>query len=162
MRALMLLLQLDGLLRTPRRRHSFVPLPPSPTHPPMSQATSALRNAPRAHPALDSELAPLDALRRLSIAPASPPPALPPAPDAPRTPEYAWPPASHALEYDFSGLSPDGAAYTARVPENAFTGGFPLDARGYVLSSNPPNARNVFRTGDWICRTAGCAAHNFG
>ncbi|KAJ8508818.1 hypothetical protein ONZ45_g8945 [Pleurotus djamor] len=32
----------------------------------------------------------------------------------------------------------------------------------YTLSSNPPNPKNSFRYGDWICRVNGCSAHNFG
>ncbi|KAH9948455.1 hypothetical protein B0H21DRAFT_234312 [Amylocystis lapponica] len=37
------------------------------------------------------------------------------------------------------------------------------DAAGaYTLSSNPPNPRTSFRSGDWICAVAPCAAHNFG
>ncbi|KAJ7584909.1 hypothetical protein C8J56DRAFT_137905 [Mycena floridula] len=32
----------------------------------------------------------------------------------------------------------------------------------YTISSNPPNPRNSFRSGDWICNSPNCAAHNFG
>ncbi|KAF8512102.1 hypothetical protein BU17DRAFT_96634 [Hysterangium stoloniferum] len=32
---------------------------------------------------------------------------------------------------------------------------------GFTLSSNPPNPRNSFRQGDWICGSVKCAAHNF-
>ncbi|KAF9815642.1 hypothetical protein IEO21_04432 [Rhodonia placenta] len=32
----------------------------------------------------------------------------------------------------------------------------------YVISSNPPNPRTDFRTGDWRCPVKTCAAHNFG
>ncbi|CAA7261962.1 unnamed protein product [Cyclocybe aegerita] len=32
----------------------------------------------------------------------------------------------------------------------------------YTLSSNPPNPKNSFRLGDWICPSPKCAAHNFG
>ncbi|KZS97177.1 hypothetical protein SISNIDRAFT_247138 [Sistotremastrum niveocremeum HHB9708] len=31
----------------------------------------------------------------------------------------------------------------------------------YQLSTNPPNIRTSFRTGDWICHNPACAAHNF-
>ncbi|KAF7297182.1 RanBP2-type domain-containing protein [Mycena indigotica] len=40
--------------------------------------------------------------------------------------------------------------------------GVPMACEEYTLSSNPPNARNTFRQGDWICRSQNCAAHNFG
>ncbi|KAH9993018.1 hypothetical protein BJV77DRAFT_397509 [Russula vinacea] len=32
----------------------------------------------------------------------------------------------------------------------------------FSLSSNPPNPRNGFRLGDWMCPSTNCAAHNFG
>ncbi|KAF8885663.1 hypothetical protein BD779DRAFT_1673618 [Infundibulicybe gibba] len=32
----------------------------------------------------------------------------------------------------------------------------------YTMSSNPPNPRTTFRTGDWICGQSNCVAHNFG
>ncbi|KIK23358.1 hypothetical protein PISMIDRAFT_29500 [Pisolithus microcarpus 441] len=35
-------------------------------------------------------------------------------------------------------------------------------AEDFTLSSNPPNPRTTFRSGDWICSSPSCAAHNFG
>ncbi|KAI6161563.1 hypothetical protein EDD17DRAFT_1481208 [Pisolithus thermaeus] len=35
-------------------------------------------------------------------------------------------------------------------------------AEDFTLSSNPPNPRTTFRSGDWICSSLSCAAHNFG
>lgn len=38
----------------------------------------------------------------------------------------------------------------------------PAPTFGFSLSSNPPNPRNGFRLGDWMCPSTNCAAHNFG
>lgn len=46
------------------------------------------------------------------------------------------------------------------TPAFAQTIGTPND--DFVISSNPPNPRTTFRLGDWICNSPNCAAHNFG
>lgn len=38
-------------------------------------------------------------------------------------------------------------------------GGFDCD---FTLSSNPPNPKSNIRSGDWICSSSACNAHNFG
>ncbi|KAI9512156.1 hypothetical protein F5148DRAFT_1273909 [Russula earlei] len=56
-----------------------------------------------------------------------------------------------------TGLYP---SFLRRSPEPR--GGQTISGLGFNLSSNPPNPRNVFRLGDWMCPSTSCAAHNFG
>lgn len=67
----------------------------------------------------------------------------------------------HQLRMSLSTPDLHRRATLAQSPSSAFN--LPVThAEDFTLSSNPPNPRTSFRSGDWICSSPSCAAHNFG
>lgn len=67
----------------------------------------------------------------------------------------------HQLRMSLSTPDLHRRATLAQPSSSAFS--LPVThAEDFTLSSNPPNPRTTFRSGDWICSSPSCAAHNFG
>ncbi|KAH7882134.1 hypothetical protein F5I97DRAFT_1939597 [Phlebopus sp. FC_14] len=99
-------------------------------------------------PALETDLQPLDNLRRVP---------------------FSYPSAPLQLNEDHfqhqlrMSLSTPDLHKRAHAAQPTFIDNLPLPQNDdFVISSNPPNPRTTFRLGDWICTSPSCAAHNFG
>ncbi|KIJ60440.1 hypothetical protein HYDPIDRAFT_98774, partial [Hydnomerulius pinastri MD-312] len=100
-------------------------------------------------PALESDLEPLESLRRVDLVSRFPSP-----------PVLHLGSHTHQLRMSLSTPDLHKRAHAGQPP---FSHGLPItQTDDFVISSNPPNPRTTFRLGDWICNSPSCAAHNFG
>ncbi|KAI9435606.1 hypothetical protein H4582DRAFT_663016 [Lactarius indigo] len=117
-----------------------------------SSAFAIFRATISVSPALESDLEPLHSLQRLQLRSAG---------FLPST-SMESPISANGFPSTRGGVIATGPLFpphTMQSPRSHFSG---LSSSGFTLSSNPPNPRNVFRLGDWMCPSTSCAAHNFG